>query len=78
MEVAQEAAHCLEVMVWMEVRMKHDQPEVSLVEMPCGEEVEFWEKLQEEEEEVLALWMKSTQVRKQPIRCHRYLFAVRV
>lgn len=63
MEVAQAAAHCLEVKVWMEVRVKHDQPEVSLVEMPCGGAVEFWETLQEEEE-VRALWIKTPQVKK--------------
>lgn len=32
-----------------------------MVKMPCVEAVAFWEKLQEEEEvEVLALWMKTS------------------
>lgn len=59
MEVAQAAARCLEAKVWMEAQVKRDQLEVSLV--PCGGAVEFWEKLQEEEEEVvLALWTKTS------------------
>lgn len=65
------AAHCPEVKVWMEVQVKHDQLEVSSVEMPHGEAVEFWEKLQEEEEEgVLALWIKTTHVTKDAVNVY--------